>query len=69
MPQLKKQQSHMYHLEAVGVGFQKLVVVSVWKVVASRCWWQQECHHYCGWVDCSHFLHTKAGGYMPPGDY
>jgi len=58
---LKKQQSNMYHLEAVADGFWKLVVVSVRKVVASGCWWQWECHHYHGWVDCSHFLHTKAG--------
>ncbi len=46
MPPLKKQQSNMYHLEAVAVGFWKLVVVSVRKVVASRCWWRWECHHW-----------------------
>jgi len=34
----------MYHPEAVAVGFQKLVAVSVQKVVASRGWWWQECY-------------------------
>jgi len=30
----------------------------IWRLV----WWQ-ECHHYHGWVDCSHdFLHPKACG-------
>lgn len=40
MPPRKKQQSNMSCLEAVAVGFQKLVAVSVQKVVASGCWWQ-----------------------------
>ncbi len=56
-----KKQSNMYHLEAVAVSFWKLVAVSVWKVVASGGWWWQKCHHYHGWVDCSHFFHPKAG--------
>jgi len=38
-PVLKKQQSNMYCPEAVAVSFQKLVAVSVQKVVASGCWW------------------------------
>jgi len=30
------------------------------RLVASGCWWWQECHHYRGWVDF--FLHLEEGG-------
>jgi len=51
VPPLKKQ-SNRHHPEAVVVGFRKLV--------ESRGWWWQKCHHYRGWVDCFDFLHLEA---------
>jgi len=53
----------MHHPEAVAVSFWKLLVVGVWKVVASRGWWWQKCTTTMAGltVDCSHFLHLEAG--------